>query len=270
MTWGPSGPGVLLPQEQATAIAQYTVTQADIDAGQIANTATVAGNAPNGDPISQTAAHTVTSTAVPHLTLTKTGAGAVDQAGDLVTYTFTALNDGPLTLQDVSITDPLPGLSQLTYIWPGAVGVLAPGQSVTATATYRTIQADVDAGQIVNTATARGQTLRGVPVSDDDTFTIAITRAAAIDLIKGASYVQGERGEAGDTIQYKFTATNTGNVTLTGVTITDPLPNLSTLTYTWPGTPGVLTPGQAVVATARYVVTQADVDGPDRSQTSRR
>lgn len=258
----PGGTGVLAPQETATATAQYTITQADIDAGHVLNTAAVSGDPPAGEPVGDLDSHAVTSTAVPHLTLTKAGAGTVDQAGDVVTYTFTVLNDGPLTLKNVSISDPLPGLSQLTYFWPGQVGVLAPGQSATATATYRAIQADVDAGQIVNTAVGAGETLGGEPVSDDDTFTVVIGRAAAIELIKDASYLPGERGEAGDTIQYRFTATNTGNVTLTGVVVADPLPGLSALVYIWPGAPGVLTPGQAMVATATYVVTQADVDGP--------
>ena len=71
----------------------------------------------------------------------------------------------------------------------------------------------------------------------------------------------GQSGYEGDTLDYSYTATNTGTATLTGVTITDPHTGLSTLTYgTWPGTtPGVLEPGQSITATATWVVTKAAV-----------
>ncbi|KRC61728.1 hypothetical protein ASE14_12945 [Agromyces sp. Root81] len=261
-TWGPSGANVLAPDEEATATAQYTITQADIDAGRVANTATVAGSPPAGDPVEATSSHTVTSTAVPHVTLTKTGQGVPARAGDEITYTFVLANDGAVTLQGVAITDPLPGLTGWQFTWPTATaGTLAPGQSVTATATYGVTQADVDAGQVVNTATGAGQTPAGLPVTDDDTFTVPIVRTPGIVFDKDGAYTPGQRGKAGDTIVYTFTATNSGNVTLTNVVVADPLPGLTDLVYTWPGAAGVLAPGQSVVAHASYTVTQADVDG---------
>lgn len=261
VTWGPSGANMLAPNEQATATGQYTITQADIDAGRVANTATVAGTPPAGAPVTATNSHEVTSTAVPHVTLTKTSQSTPTRAGDTITYSFVLLNDGAITLRNVAVTDPLPGLSTLAYEWPGEAGVLAPGQSVSATATYAVRQSDVDAGQVVNTATGAGQTPAGLPVSDDDTFTVTIAQTPTIGFDKDGAYTPGQRGEAGDTINYEFTATNTGNVTLTDVAVTDPLPGLSALVYTWPGAVGVLAPGQSVVATATYTVTQVDVDG---------
>lgn len=260
--WALSGASTLVPGEKATAEAEYTITQADIDAGRVMNTAAVAGIPPSGAPVGDLDSHTVTSAALPHLTLTKVGVGVVDEALDTVVYTFTILNDSLLNLRNVSVTDPMLAGVELTYDWPDAVGELAPGESVTATATYRTTQADVDAGEIINTAVATGESLTDEPVSDDDTFTITIARTPEIELIKDGAYLPEERGEAGDTIEYEFTATNRGNVTLTGVIVDDPLPGLTDLVYDWPGTPGVLAPGQSVVATATYVVTQADVDGP--------
>src|SRR5690606_36016356 len=68
------------------------------------------------------------------------------------------------------------------------------------------------------------------------------------------------KADVNDVITYTFTVTNTGNVTLTGVLVTDPLSDLSTLNYTWPGAPNVLASGEVMSATATYTVKQSDVD----------
>ncbi len=78
-----------------------------------------------------------------------------------------------------------------------------------------------------------------------------------LELVKAITS-SGPYGE-GDTINYSFTLTNTGDVTLTDVEILDDLPDLGALSYQWPGEPGRLAPGQTVVATAVYVVTATDV-----------
>lgn len=252
--------GVLAPGQSATATATYTVTQADLDRGRIDNTATVSGTPPAGDPVTATASRTVTSTAVPHLTLTKDATGVVAKAGDTVTYSFTILNDGPVALQNVAVTDPLPGLSALVYAWPGDAGKLAVGQSATATATYHATQADVDAGGIHNTATADGQTAGGTPVSAGATHDVPISGTPRIDLVKRAVYAPGHDARAGDVIEYRFAVTNTGTVTLTTVGIADAMTGLSAISFTWPGTAGSLAPGEVLIGTAAYRLTQADID----------
>src|SRR5439155_19296764 len=62
---------------------------------------------------------------------------------------------------------------------------------------------------------------------------------------------------AGDTIHYTFTITNTGNVTLTGVELTDALVGFSNATC---GGVTTLAPGASTTCTADYTLTQADVD----------
>ncbi|UOQ90418.1 DUF11 domain-containing protein [Agromyces endophyticus] len=258
----PGAAGVLAPGQTVTATATYTITQADLDATQVDNTATLNGRAPDGATVTAVASHEVTSTATPRIELVKTADGTVTTEGDRVTYTFVVTNTGPLTLDGVTVTDGLPGLSVIDFgDWPGAAGVLAPGQSVTATATYDARQTDVDAGKIVNTATATGQTLEGLDVSNEDGETVAIERTPGISIVKDAQYHADGIGRAGQDIDYDFTVTNTGNTTLTDVEITDPLVGLSPLSYVWPGTAGVLLPGQSVTATATYTITQTDVDG---------
>ena len=86
------------------------------------------------------------------------GSGDVS-LGDTLTYRFVATNDGDVTLSDVVVTDPLPGLAPLVCV-PAAGASLAPGATMTCTATYTVTQVDVDAGRIDNTATAVAGTPR--------------------------------------------------------------------------------------------------------------
>lgn len=96
---------------------------------------------------------------------------------------------------------------------------------------------------------------------DEDDVTVPVDPAAAISLVKTGALAEGATGQAGDTVEYKFTAANTGNVALTGVSITDELESLSEVTYgQWPGEVGVLAPGGQVTATASYVLKQAGVN----------
>jgi uncharacterized repeat protein (TIGR01451 family) len=263
----PAAPGVLLPGQHVTATATYQLTQADLDAGHVANVATTVGTPPSGADVTPPPATTDTPLPLsPGLTLAKTAdasaIGTPSAVGDTITYRFAATNTGNVTLTNVSITDPLPGLSALTYVWPAAAGTLLPGQVVTATATYQLSQADLDAGHVANAATTVGTPPSGPDVTPPPATTdtpLALSPGLTLGKTADASAV-GTPSAVGDTITYHFTATNTGNVTLTNVTITDPLPGLSALDYTWPGTPGTLLPGQVVAATATYQLTQADLD----------
>jgi uncharacterized repeat protein (TIGR01451 family) len=85
--------------------------------------------------------------------------------GDTLTYSFKVTNTGRVTLNAISVVDPLPGLSPIDC---GGVTSLAPAEVVTCTATYTVTQADVDAGLITNTATALGSEPLGDQVSDVD------------------------------------------------------------------------------------------------------
>lgn len=84
------------------------------------------------------------------------------QAGETISYTFTATNTGLTALSGVRVSDPLPGLSQLTC----DADALPPGASLTCTAEYRVTAADVAAGQVRNTATVTGVDPGGATASD--------------------------------------------------------------------------------------------------------
>ncbi|WP_341957478.1 AraC family transcriptional regulator [Microbacterium sp. LWH13-1.2] len=268
----PGVAGTLAPAQSVTATATYTVTQADVDAGAVRNTATGTARTPAGAVLTVPSSQSVVSTAAsaPAVTLTKSGAlapGSTGKAGDVVTYSFRLANSGNVTLTEVAIADPLAGLSALTYTWPGAAGTLAPGQAVTATATYTLKQSDVDAGSVANAATASALPPSGARLSQTRSFTLPVTPTGALTVLKSGSVTAGTGG-VGSTVTYDFSATNNGNVTLTQVAIADPLPGLSAITYTWPGTAGTLALGQTVQGRATYTVRQADVDAGTVTNTA--
>jgi uncharacterized repeat protein (TIGR01451 family) len=170
-TW-PGAAGVLPPGAAATATATYPITQADIDAGVVLNSAVANGTTANGADVPSNEPDTTTPIEqASALTLVKTadasGITEPAEAGQPIVYTFTVTNTGNTALTSVSITDQLAGLPPLTYTWPAADGVLAPGQGATATSSYPVTAADIAKEEVVNTATATGQPPTGDPVQTD-------------------------------------------------------------------------------------------------------
>ena len=83
--------------------------------------------------------------------------------------------------------------------------------------------------------------------------------APAIAIDKVFVNVTGGDGDAladavGDVLNYTVTVTNTGNVTLTGVTVVDPLTGQNIRGVT-------LAPGASQIFNTSYTLTQADLDG---------
>ncbi|MEU3219794.1 hypothetical protein [Streptomyces sp. NPDC006971] len=142
----------LVPGKTMTCTATYTVTQADIDAGSIKNSAT--GTPPGGTepPVSPPSEVTVPAPADPALTVTKTAEIKTPGelvAGEKVEYAFLVKNTGNVTLKDVKVKEgDFTGSGKLSdVVCPAGAGSLAPGASVTCTASYEVTQADVDAGR---------------------------------------------------------------------------------------------------------------------------
>ena len=249
----------LAPGEKLTCTATYTTDQGDIDTGKVENTATAKGKDPAGADIQDKDDATVNGPQVdPEITLTKTPDKTSYAAiGEMITYTFVAENTGNVTLTNVTITDPLSGLSALDCDLTGTVN-LAPGDKLTCTATYTTDQGDIDTGKVENTATAKGKDPAGADIQDTDSATVnGPQTSASIELTKTPD--KTSYAATGEMITYTFVAENTGNVTLTNVTITDPLSGLSALDCDLTGTVS-LAPGEKLTCTATYTTDQGDID----------
>jgi uncharacterized repeat protein (TIGR01451 family) len=159
------GPVTLLPGEDDTFTYDYTITQADVDAGQVINTATATGTF-NGVDYTDTDSETITAVLGPSISLSKTALPLTyNAAGDVITYTFVVTNTGNTTLTGVTVDDPLFGLSF------GPIAELAPGASQTFTYDYTITQAGCGCRTGNNTATATG-TFNGVDYTDTDSETI--------------------------------------------------------------------------------------------------
>jgi uncharacterized repeat protein (TIGR01451 family) len=263
----PTSPGRLDAGESVMGVATYSLRTADIDAGGTSNTATVTASSAGGQEVTATSTVNQPLPAVGGLTLTKHAALDLTRtvhAGDEVAYTFVATNTGNVTLHGAVIDDALPGLSPLTYVWPAAdaPGALPPGESVSATATYRLSQADIDRGTVTNTATATALDIENAPLNAVDGAVVAIPAAPAVSFAKtGALAGEGAGPAAGDGVGFTFTVTNTGNVTVTALAIDDHLAGVSDVVFgDWPADTGTLAPGQSITGTATYALRQRDVD----------
>ncbi|MGL5810861.1 MAG: DUF7507 domain-containing protein, partial [Nocardioides sp.] len=255
----PAAPATLAPGESLRCTATKAMTQADVDAGAVSNTATATGTPPGaGAPVTATDDETVTSDGMPAIGLEKTADPATYLVGQEITYTFVTTNTGSLSLSGVEVSDTgLAGLSALECA-PAAPAVLAPGEAQTCTATKTATQADVDAGSVTNTATATGAPPGGgnrVTATDD--ATVFSAAEPGIELVKTAS---PRRYVAGDVVTFTFEVTNVRGLTLTDVAVTDTgLSGLSALDCA-PAAPATLAPGEVMTCTATKTMTQAEAD----------
>jgi uncharacterized repeat protein (TIGR01451 family) len=240
------------PQASETCTATYSVTQADIDAASITNTATADGTPPG----STTPVDSSASTAVipfeesDNLTLVKsTTQSSYSTVGQIINYNYLVTNTSDGYISSIGITDHHPGLGL-----PHCRSTLAPQTSETCTATYTVTQADITAGSITNTATAYGTPTGSTSpvVSAPSTAVIPALLVASLSLVK--STTQSSYSASGQVIDYNYLVTNTGNETLTSIAIVDHHPGLG-----MPKCHTTLTPGASETCVATYTVTAPDV-----------
>ena len=216
--------------ELSCAPVLYTLTQQDVNAGTVHNTATVTANSPRGTATDDGEA-TSRIVGTRGISLAKAAGNVSDNdgdgaigAGDGLDYTFTVQNTGTTSLTNIVITDPMLGgvveCSALADI------TLAPGDSQgCAPISYVLKQEDVDNGVVANTASVSADSPRG-SVSDTAQANVVVHGTDAIELVKEAGSAVDTTGDghigAGDRVSYTFTIRNVGTTTLTQLAISDP------------------------------------------------
>ncbi|WP_432474299.1 DUF7507 domain-containing protein [Amphritea sp. HPY] len=253
----------------ATESCTFNVIFDNADLGSITNTLNVTAFIEGLGQFNESDDSTVIFEPLPAIDIVKDGAldlGAdgIANPGDLINYTFVVTNTGNVTLINVSVTDPLVSVGALSDTAGNGVTVMAPGDVETATGSYVITQADIDAGQRDNLATASGTPPVGPPVSDTDPHEEPIPQGPAIDILKDGALDLGADGIAtpGDLINYTFVVTNTGNATLTNVSVTDPL--VSPISCPGGNPVPSMAPGDVENCSGSYAITQADIDAGQR------
>ena len=253
------------PGAEVTAKAVYTITQADVDNGSFTNTATAlfsnehsyigtdtvpTEKTPDPEPIPNPTPTPVpaSSVSIEKTADQKEGGYA---AGDIVNYTIRVVNNGEQQLANIQVSDPLTGLNE-------TIPSLKAGEEKIFTTTYTVTEQDVLAGKIVNVATVKGTDENGKTVENETTKELVteqknshltVTQTTTSTPADGKAYSVGEK------ITYIITVTNDGNVTVTGVQVTDELTgNVGDLAWNVDS----LAPGESREFTAEYTVTKED------------
>ena len=252
---GTNGDGNLDVGETWTYTYDYTVLQSDIDsnatnepdnviAGKLDNTAT---STTTEIPEEKDDDEQVDLAQDPDYTITKTlldinddtNDTVINDAGDVLTYTVVLENTGNQTLTNVVLGDDLVADAVGTPVETGGTGTngdgnLDVGETWTYTYDYTVLQSDIDsnatnepdnviAGKLDNTATS---TTTEIPEEKDDDEQVDVLLTPSVDIEKttngqDADIPTGPEIPVGDTVTWTYLVTNTGNVALTGVNVTD-------------------------------------------------
>ena len=256
------------PGEVVNTTATYTITEADVVAGEFVNTVTAEFS---GEEKTYSNDDTVDELEEPngHLTITKTTTSTPENGetyalGETIKYEITAANDGNLTLKNAVVIDDLTGDE-----W--TIESLAPEASKTFEASYTVTEDDIHNGTVVNEATATAES------DDPDNDPVVVpgttedeTDAETPDLAIAKSIVtQKTEYQIGDTIEYQIKVTNTGNVTQNDIVVEDQLHAAGDIVITdVKGADGkingaevtldTLAPGEAATISCEYTVLKED------------
>lgn len=271
--------------------ADYSLTQADIDAGFVNNQATVTGldsidgstvtdlsdnNSVFGDDVTetlicQTAAIAVIKTAEVN-DANNDGCGNVNET---ITYTFTVTNQGNTSITTVELIDTmLGGIIALGSGDTDADDELDVDETWIYTADYALTQSDIDTGFVNNQATVTGLDVvndsiitdlsDNDSVSEDDITETTLCQTAAIAVVKSGVYNDVNTdgcANVGETITYNFTVTNEGNSSITSVELTDiMLGGILDLASGDDDNDNQLDVDEIWLYTSDYILTQADID----------
>ncbi|WP_102868562.1 DUF7507 domain-containing protein [Pseudovibrio exalbescens] len=255
----------------------YTLTQADIEAGEVTNSARVSAsdvfgfalNDVSGTAVDNDTPLTTPLTQQPSVALVvvpdESALKTPTEVGDKIAYSYNIKNTGNVILKDVLVTDIRSNVEGLSST---AIAEMQPGQEVVGafTASYPVTQADIDVFQVTNTAKVQAKAVSASNVSDlvgttydnDGPVVTPLSIKPDIDLVLSAdtSGLSQSMGQAGENLVYHYEVTNKGSVTLSNVNITNTLTGV-----VMTGSPITLAPDETSTGhfSGDYLLTAGDV-----------
>ncbi len=202
--------------------------------GTLTDTVTATGTPPHGDDVSGTDTADVTAL-TPGISVTKTADPTEGPVGTDITFTIIVTNTGDCTLNPVRVTDELQqGLSYVSsdpiadihngiIIWENVGPLTASG--TTGDSTTITLVANIDEGArgvLNNTVHVEGKPHCGDKVTDDDIAQVFVLSVVSVKLEKSCSPTTVAPG---GNVTYTINYTNTGDVPLHNVVITEHYPD---------------------------------------------
>lgn len=231
-----NGDNAINPTETWTYLVTYTLTPANLaDGNNLVNTVTVTTDQTGPDSATDTqvlGAPVDSFTMEKIATLDDGDADGLGDTGEDINYTFRFVNTGTRTLTNLSVTDPLPGLTTILCSndgdSDGDIDTLTVGATLDCVAVYTIQPADVTNGSVDNTAIPSATAADGTtPVAEDDTpndnsTTTPTDTNISLDVDKTVASAVEVLPNVVD-VEYLLELTNTGTVPLTNLTLEDDL-----------------------------------------------
>jgi uncharacterized repeat protein (TIGR01451 family) len=231
--------------------------------GPLTNTATAVATLGwlNLDNVYTKTADVDTRLVTPGIDITKTVNPVQAAIGEEVTYTIRVTNTGDYALENMAVNDTMFGNITAQF---GFDATLAVGAWKEITIPYTILAADYP-GPLVNTADVYANPV-GLPndITDEDSATLTIIINPDISITKDVSHTTSK---VGDVVTYTIVVTNTGDIALENMVVTDALLG-GNITSEF-GFDATLAPGASKTAVIPYTVLAGDIENGALLNTAR-